>query len=95
MKLLVSVSLGADMGGLSVSKKVRDDSGLKMVAVASGDGQLLLRLSNTLSNSLTWSDISLSALVESVRLVSGSAKFCCFAGAEFSKSGHLKLERRR
>lgn len=94
-KLPDSVSLGDETGVLSVSKKVLEESGLKIVALARGDGQLLLRLSKTLSNSLTWSDISFSALVESVRLVSGSAKFCCFAGAEFSKSGHLKLVRRR
>ena len=90
-----SVILGAEMGGLSDSRNVRDESGLKIAAAVRGEGQLLFRLSNTLSSSLTWSDMSFRALVESVRLVSGSAKFCCFAGAEFSRSGHLKLSWRR
>lgn len=50
---LDSESFGAEMGGLSDSRKVLEERGLKIVAAERGLGQLLFRLSKTLSNSFT------------------------------------------
>ena len=55
--------------GFSESRNCLEERGLKTVfwAVGDGEGQLLLRLSRTDSSSLTWSEMSWRALLESAK----------------------------